>query len=797
MPQNQDKLILQDKRPVLYDDYESLVDYDESIVEDCISSLLGGDVFVEPCEMTISGGKFKALSGKGFYDGHFFDVAVDSYCTTLTTFPNFPGTTYVFYFYMDDIVDYNDNNIILLYEKNNFIYDYKKTIKVIGQTITPDSLSEAGGKLKVYVNSLFQSAAEDHSGQTVQIWLNTPVLLDKDVAIERCVINFDGGGNYIETVALLGQSSPASTTPADYSVALLGLNWTSGIPPVDCIEICSVTTGVFSYTGQSASDSINNIHDSLGYAIEDSIIYGLTSSKAGGMLVNISEGMVFSEGRHISIPAFSNFDCSGLAGSVGWIILKIGSFTPTCVTSLATYDINTQILAYVTAPLGSIDKLIDCRKMFKLNRGARDYVTVGQVTDGETLARANFANPYGALFYNTLRNNNTRPLADIYLLSSQDISAMTGKLSLDLKTTIYGKGSSIVLTGDDATNVIAVNASQCKLENFKIKNNAAGAAIKITDSLSDIQIRRIFAPSTTLADYFVYGGSSLKNISIEKCDFYYKKDGISIADVEGINIDGNFVRGLATSRYGINIPTGGGSGSANGNVKCNFIYDCDYGIRVINFNGALLISNNYLSNMDAFGIYLYGQEHIIVDNIIEGDGNAIGIMAGVSSSRNIIKGNSISSVTGGIRLEGNVSYPNGYNIISNNIVKGFITYGIEINSYTLHNVVNSNNLEDDGGLTATYGIYLNSTLGNSEKNTICGNNIKVGTNAGTIGIYLKENAINNSINGNNIETGVNSLQFDLGADDNIAVGNYLNGANIIDGGSGNLYSALGVALNLV
>lgn len=101
--------------------------------------------------------------------------------------------------------------------------EYIELIEDIGDKGDPDSVVDNGADLTFNINSLVESGV-DFSGRTAVVYMKSPAegATTEAVAIETATVAYGAPNNTITTTGLLGQSSPASTTPADYEVVLLG-----------------------------------------------------------------------------------------------------------------------------------------------------------------------------------------------------------------------------------------------------------------------------------------------------------------------------------------------------------------------------------------------------------------------------------------------------------------------------------------------------------------------------------------------------------------------------------------------
>jgi len=101
--------------------------------------------------------------------------------------------------------------------------EFDKTKEEIGLRDYPDLVTDTGfGTIEFRIDSICPSAApSDYSGRSAWVWLRNPQSSDVSIALEQCVIAWDGVHNTITTAAAFGQST-ISTTVNDYYVCLDG-----------------------------------------------------------------------------------------------------------------------------------------------------------------------------------------------------------------------------------------------------------------------------------------------------------------------------------------------------------------------------------------------------------------------------------------------------------------------------------------------------------------------------------------------------------------------------------------------
>jgi len=102
--------------------------------------------------------------------------------------------------------------------------EYSTYREILGRAGTPDLVTNNGATLTFRVNTITESGASN-AGRQVLVYKNDlPVgATTAAVAIETATVAWSGGQNVITTTGLLGQDvGDVSTTPADYTVILLG-----------------------------------------------------------------------------------------------------------------------------------------------------------------------------------------------------------------------------------------------------------------------------------------------------------------------------------------------------------------------------------------------------------------------------------------------------------------------------------------------------------------------------------------------------------------------------------------------
>ncbi len=100
--------------------------------------------------------------------------------------------------------------------------EYVTNQAAIGVADDPDSVVDNGGSITLVIDSVCE-AGHSHAGRTALVYLKTPVrgATTEAIAIESLTVTWNAVNNRITTAATLGQST-VSTTPADYTVVLLG-----------------------------------------------------------------------------------------------------------------------------------------------------------------------------------------------------------------------------------------------------------------------------------------------------------------------------------------------------------------------------------------------------------------------------------------------------------------------------------------------------------------------------------------------------------------------------------------------
>ncbi|MGW8177446.1 MAG: hypothetical protein ACWGQW_01400 [bacterium] len=104
----------------------------------------------------------------------------------------------------------------------NGIPQYTKIVQAVGVKAAPNAVVDNGGSLTFTIDSVCESG-HSHAGRTAIVYKVAPVrgAITEALAIETCVVSWNGLNNKITTVAVFGQDT-VSTTPADYLVVLLG-----------------------------------------------------------------------------------------------------------------------------------------------------------------------------------------------------------------------------------------------------------------------------------------------------------------------------------------------------------------------------------------------------------------------------------------------------------------------------------------------------------------------------------------------------------------------------------------------
>lgn len=192
----------------------------------------------------------------------------------------------------------------------------------IGDVAQPDSVVEAGGRLTIVVDKLFESGVGNaegmdvsQAGRKVTVYLRQPRTVDESTAIERdLIVAYAGGHNSVTTTGLLGQSpGAASTNPTDYVVVATG-------PTVRRVQDLANTSPyayVGTVTGGGAGNAPSNFSTSGQLDVTSGINPDLGEAYANGRTVTPSPG----EGGEVRIATTN----SGGPLRAGLAINRIGS----------------------------------------------------------------------------------------------------------------------------------------------------------------------------------------------------------------------------------------------------------------------------------------------------------------------------------------------------------------------------------------------------------------------------------------------------------------------------------------
>jgi len=151
-------------------------------------------------------------------DGHLLDLAQIS---TNTPFANAAAQVY------EVGAGYIEYPIGIRTNPRTGAPEFDRYVEGIGVEASPTTVINNGATLTFLVNSLFETGTTvpSHAGRLVRVFKKQLAsnARTEAVAIETATVTFDGANNRVTTVAQFGQTT-VSTTPADYTVQLIGLS---------------------------------------------------------------------------------------------------------------------------------------------------------------------------------------------------------------------------------------------------------------------------------------------------------------------------------------------------------------------------------------------------------------------------------------------------------------------------------------------------------------------------------------------------------------------------------------------
>lgn len=241
---------------------DRFLSYLQGLVRDGLQqTFLKDTVFQTPLVLAADGDdKFKITGGAVATDGqgHFLSIAASGFSDGI----QFENTSPVPY---DVGLRFAEQPTGIQVNPRTGLPDYVALEELIGDSADPDSVVDNGNSTITLVVDSVAEAGVTHAGRTVRVCMKIPAknATTAVIAIEDVVVAFVGGLNQITTTGDLGQPT-ISTTPADYSVIMLG-------PTVrrnENLETASGTVFVGRVTG-SGSPSTPSVFSTAGQSIFD------------------------------------------------------------------------------------------------------------------------------------------------------------------------------------------------------------------------------------------------------------------------------------------------------------------------------------------------------------------------------------------------------------------------------------------------------------------------------------------------------------------------------------------------
>lgn len=171
--------------------------------------------------LTLSGAGANAFSIGGTSQatdglGHLLDIAASGFAAGIT-FENASAIDYQVALHFATVPDGIQVN-----PRKGFP-QYIGVKEFVGESADPSTVVDNGSTITFGVDSVAE-ANVSHAGRTVRVFKKIPGknATAPSIAIEDVTVVFTGTVNEITTTGVLGQEAPNSTTPADYTVVMLG-----------------------------------------------------------------------------------------------------------------------------------------------------------------------------------------------------------------------------------------------------------------------------------------------------------------------------------------------------------------------------------------------------------------------------------------------------------------------------------------------------------------------------------------------------------------------------------------------
>lgn len=159
-------------------------------------------------------------------DGHTLDISGSGFASAL----QFENASTIDY---DVALHYAEVPSGIQINPRKGLPEYIGIEEAIGESADPDLVTNNGADLTLRINSVCEPGVS-HAGRTARVWRKIPGENGSTmvVAVEDVIVAWTGANNEITTAGLLGQTT-ISTTPADYTVVLLGPTVRRNTPLVD------------------------------------------------------------------------------------------------------------------------------------------------------------------------------------------------------------------------------------------------------------------------------------------------------------------------------------------------------------------------------------------------------------------------------------------------------------------------------------------------------------------------------------------------------------------------------------
>lgn len=468
-----------------------------------------------------------------------------------------------------------------------------------------------------------------------------------------------------------------------------------GLSGAEKIGATSFSSGQFTISGSSIKDQLESAASAINEGatfrrrVFDSFISeGLSVTNGAGVDATVASGILMSNGRIYNLSVGETVTVPTVAGTY-YIYASVlnDSITLGITTSVTTATLDeetTTVLLHKIIHNGTAwTSDLDIRRFGMLDNDKNVYVVGDGLTDGYGYDFTSF----NAAIENIkiLRAGGYKP-SPIKIILATDIT-VTSSIMIDISSTyggieIDGGFHTINLTAD--TPLFDVESDNITFKNINVDCNIAVSTVACFAKIGDdSSVEKIFienckfsSSSGNTADYFIRCGNLAGTNSVT--DLYVNNNNVKVktAFINFIKLTTTVAESLTSSVISNNIF-----------LQYPLASSTEDAVRVA---GNCVVENNKIWGYFNSGISIeFGNRTVVSNNWIFGGDSYPGTSANMSN---------------GVLIRGNNTTPNNC-IISNNIIAGITTYGIDANLAGTNVEISSNVIQNDSTPSLTmYGI---------------------------------------------------------------------------------------------